>query len=531
MIKPRYYQSAAKRKVFEYIRHNKGKHPLIAIPTGAGKTIIIADIINTVRAKWPDAKIMVLSHVKEILEQNYNKVVNYLDQMATEGSIKIYSAGLGQKEIGDVTVAGIQSIYRRPKLVSHKKLIIIDECHLISNKSDSMYRKLFDEIPDATYLGLTATPYRLGTGKIYGEDALFDDLVYDLTSMDNFNKLVDEGYLCKLVAKATKLKMEIDDIGTVAGDYNEKQMSLKFSNQAITEQAIDEIIAKGKDRKKWLIFGIDIKHAELIAETLIRKGIPTNVIHSKMEQDRSEVINNFKAGKYRALVNVNVLTTGFDDPEIDLIGLMRPTKSPVLHVQTIGRGLRIHDDKEDCLVLDFAGNVARLGPINNVVVHKARKGKGGGEPIMKECPSCSSLVFPAVRICPDCGHKFEFKQHLSNTAGSKDIVARNEARWYTIDEIMYTKHERNNAPRSMKVSYICAGQVFNEWVCVEHTGYAKHKANHWLNWRETDESRNGYNGSRNNVDDLIENVHLFKEPSKISVKKGGKYPEIVDFYF
>ena len=428
MFELRPYQLPICDRVFNYIKNNPGKHPLVALPTGAGKTVVLAEIIKESLRRNPNGHVLVLSHVKEILEQNVEAIESHISQ-----KVGVYSAGLDSKEIEQVTVASIQSAYNKPELFQKFKLVIIDECHLIPMDDNTMYRKFFNQLNNPSYCGLTATPFRLGSGYIYGEeDTIFDDMVYDLTSMENFNKLVEDGYLCPLRTKATNNEFDVTGIKTVGGDFDLKGMSNAFDRDGITKSCIKEIIKAGTNYKKWLIFAIDIDHAEHIAEALIRSGIPTGIVHSRMDFDRDKMIRDFKDGVYKAIVNVNVLTTGFNDPEIDLIAMLRPTKSPIIHVQTIGRGLRIADGKDHCLILDFSGNTERLGPINDVHVYKKRKSTGEGEAITKRCPACDCIHHPSVKICDNCGHKFEFKSGLNINSTAAEIIASTRINWFEI---------------------------------------------------------------------------------------------------
>ena len=519
MFELRPYQKPIAEKVFTYMKNNPANHPLVAAPTGSGKTVILADIILKALERWPKTNILVLSHVREILEQDYESI-----KFHTGLDVGIYSVGLDKRERKQVTVAGIQSVYRKPDLFREYKLIIIDECHLIPPGDNTMYRKFFAGLNNPRYFGLTATPFRLGQGLIYGEkNSIFNDLIVDLTSKRKFLQLIEDGYLCKLTTKATNTELDTDGIKTVGGDFDNKQMSQKFDVKKITEMAIREIIQKGKDRKKWLLFAIDIEHAENIAEELSDNGIPTMVVHSKMEFNRATVINHYKQGTFKAVVNVNVLTTGFDDPEIDLIALLRPTRSPVIHVQTIGRGLRIAEGKTDCLVLDFAGNTARLGPINDITIKKKGKGRKGGDPITKTCPTCFSILPPAVRYCPDCGHKFEFKTALQATAGDIDVIKTKEPAWFKVDDVQYSIHRKVGSPNMVKVTYKCGLRAFNEYVCVAHSGYSGHRAKHWLSYRGMDDTRD--------PEWVVDHSYQIKKPNKIRVDTSGKYPHITDFSF
>lgn len=519
------YQAKVAPRVFDYLRKHKDGHPLAALPTGSGKTVVIADVIDQILDKWSGTEIMVLSHVKEILKQDYNMLDSQLDV-----DIGLNSSGLNRRDCThQVTVAGIQSVYRNPEIFKRKQFIIVDEAHLIPPSGTGMYRSFFKGLPKARYFGLTATPFRLGSGYIYGpeEDKIFDSLVYDLTSMESFNDLIKKGYLCKLITKATKLEMETNDLHIRGGDFIDKEMSLAFDKPAITNKALDEVVKLGEDYKKWLIFAIDIDHAEHIAENLLQRGIPTGVIHSKMEMNRDRILDLYRNDKLRCIVNINVLTTGFDHPGIDLIALLRPTCSPVIHVQTVGRGLRIADGKDHCLILDFAGNTARLGPINDIHIKEKRRKGDGGEPITKTCPKCDTICHPSVKICEVCGHKFEFKVGITAQAGSDNIIKEGGAKWYEVSSVSYALHEKANAPTSVLVRYHCGLRMFKEWICIEHKGYAGHKARNWVKWRYPQVQ----DIALTRAEELLAVAENLNQPFKIKVDDSKRYPVIVDYQF
>ena len=516
----RHYQAGCTPALIKHLRKKPDSHPLVAMPTGSGKTYCIADLVQHVRSKW-NTKVLIISHVKEILEQNHASLSTYLTE-----SVGLNSAGLGRREYQAVTVAGIQSIYRNPERFKSYNLIIVDEAHLISTDENTMYHKFLKGIGKYTCIGFTATPFRLGSGYIYGDDNLFSHLVYDWTSIDRFQQLVDEGYLAKLTTKRTKLEMDTKDIKLKGGDYNEKQLSDKFDREVVTEEAIKEILAAGRNRKKWLIFAIDISHAEHITETLLRNGVRAAPVHSTISDsgfEREKVIKGFKDGRYKCVVNVNILTTGFDDPGIDLIAMLRPTKSPVLHVQSLGRGSRVQEDKNNCLVLDFAGNTARLGPINDVLVKTKKKTNGEGEAVTKTCPECNSILPPAVRICPDCGFKFTFEHNLSATAIVSEVIESGRNKWLSVFDVKYEKHSNYGSPSSVKVTYSAEGYSVSEWICVEHKGFAKHKADHWVKYR------GGLPCTTAN--DLLEQAQKLDKPKRILVKRNKKLLVIKDLEF
>ena len=521
-INLRPYQAGVRPAVEKYIRANKGKNPLVALPTGSGKSYCIADIIKSFHNKWK-TKVLVLSHVKEILQQNHKSIAGY-----TGLEIGLYSAGLKSKDIKPITVAGIQSVFRRADEFKDHKLIIVDEAHLIPQTENSMYRTFLDALPNSIVVGFTGTPFRLGTGYIFGpgNEHVFDDMVYDWTSKEKFNELVEDGYLSPLTSERTEMELDTSGITLKGGDYAISDMSSKFDRKAVTNAAIKEIMKAGENREQWMVFAIDIAHAEHIAETLIRNGIKTAVVHSQMADDgfdRDKVIKDVRDNKYKCVVNVDILTIGFDNPRIDLIALLRPTKSPVLHVQILGRGSRVCDGKSDCLVLDFAGNVARLGPINDVQLIIKGKGKGDGEPITKPCPRCNLIVHAAARVCERCGFKFPREHHLNMNADTIAIIDDGNDHWVQVYDVAYEHNQNVGRPDTLIVNYKCGMKVIKEHICMEHTGFAKHKADHWVKFRGGD--------PKPTVAEFFPQAEKLRKPNQIRVSKKGAYYTIKDSLF
>lgn len=518
----RWYQEEATIAALEAIK-DKNRHPIIAVPTGGGKTHIIGKIINRYLYHNPTSDVVVLSHVKEILEQDYKAIIKY-----TDVPVGLYSSMLNSKEIKRVTVAGIQSVYKKAVEFGNVGLIIIDECHLVTDDNDGMYRTFLAEF-NANFLGLTATPFRPRGYLHLVKNALFTDICYDLTSSANFRRLIDEGYLCKLFSKATHLKMDVSDIKTQAGDFNTKQMAKKFNTEEVTEIALDETIKIGKNYKKWLIFAISIEHAEAIRDYLNDTGINTGIVHSKMKEtgeDRDLMLERFRTPFYRAMVNVNVLTTGLDIPNIDLIVMLRPTQSPVIYAQSVGRGLRVAEGKDHCLVLDFAGNVARHGPVDDI--HIRQKGeKRAGEPVTKECPACMALCHPITQICEACGHIFEFKVKIAQTASELDILKNTKKGWINVNLITVNKHKKLHKSDSIRIDYICGLRKFSQWASIKsNSGYAASSARYVLgkfyDFPEDFEFT---------VDNILELRDEFKIPKRIYVDQTENYPQVEDIDF
>lgn len=519
MYQLRHYQQGATPAIISYLAVTSGKNPIVALPTGAGKSLCIADFIQWALTK--KRKVLVLSHVREILEQNAAAIERY-----NGISVAVYSASVGRKEVGNVTVGGIQSVYRQLDMFKDFDYVIVDECHRISYDNKSMYRKFFAECK-APIIGFTATYFRLGTGNIFGrsEEHLFDDVIYDWTSKEKFVQLVSEGWLSPLVTEGTGYKMDTNQVRVTGGDFNIKDLSDKYDRSVVTEEILDEVCSKGSNRKQWLVFAIDIDHANSIAESLIRRGIKTIVVHSEMHNygfDREKVLRVAKEQEYQCIVNVDILTTGFDHPAIDMIVLMRPTQSPVLHVQMLGRGSRIYPEKNDCLVLDFARNLERLGPINDVVVRVKGKGKGGGDPIMKQCPKCDLMVHAAVRVCSRCSFKFPIEHGLAKESGNNIVIETGKPVWLTVDSVEYDVKADVGRPNILQVSYICGSKRIKEMVCLEHKGWAREKAIHWLKYRGLP------NASTMRVHDVILQTDGLRTPSRIRVEKKNGYINVVE---
>lgn len=506
----------------------KNHNPLIAIPTGGGKTIIMGRFIYDFLEQYPFSNILVVSNTQEILEQNYEALCKFFPKI----NIGLFSAGLKSKSIEKITVAGINSIYKKPELFTNFHICVIDECHTIPPSPKSMYRQFIEKSKIPKYVGMSATIFRRGVGFIHkGKDAIFNKLSYDLTSTANFNRLIEEGYLCRLISKQADTLLDTNGVKITAGDFNTKQLSEKCDREEITKAAIKELIKIGtKNYKSWLVFAIDIKHAEHINQELKKHGYKSETLHTKKKINRKEIIRDFKSGKIQVLVSVGMVTTGFDAPNVDLIVLLRPTASPVLHVQMIGRGLRILNGKSHCLVLDFAGNIMRLGPINNVTIPTPKgKKKLNLPPPMKVCPDCGCHMATMAKVCDICGHKFKFKQKIKSQADDVDViqVETKQTKWEQVHEIYYYIHKKVGSPDSLKVVYLTLEGSISEYICLDHSGYAQFIAKNWVKFR--------WKGEKSlipkNIKELFKNHALLREPKEILIDVSSQYKKILDVNF
>lgn len=488
MLQPRSYQVEAVSSLYQYFSTQSG-NPVLALPTGTGKSVIIAMFLQSIYYQFPGQRVMVLTHVKELIQQNYEKLMT-LWPAAPAG---VYSAGLNRRDLHrKITFAGIGSVAKKADQFRHIDIVIIDEAHLVSPNDETMYQAFLNALrevnPYLKVVGLTATPWRLGTGRIT-EDGIFTDVCFDITGMQAFNRLIAEGFLAPLIPRQTKMMLDIEGVHMRGGELIASELQHAVDKYEVTQAAIRETLELAYDRRHWLIFASGVEHACNIADMLNDMGIPTVAIHSKMgDAQRDQAILDFKAGKYRAAVNNNVLTTGFDFPAIDLIVVLRPTASTVLWVQMLGRGTRPFQceeyKKENCLVLDFAGNTRRLGPINDPVIPRKKGDKSGGEAPVKLCGSCATYNHASVTHCAYCGAEFTFQVKIKQTAASDELL-RGEAplvEVFKVDHITYSTHEKAGRPPMMKVTYYCGLRLFSEYVCIQHDGFAQRKARQW--WRE-----------------------------------------------
>lgn len=330
MFKPRYYQQEAVDALYTYFSKNKG-NPVIAQPTGTGKSVVISTFIKGVYKKYPRQRMMMITHVKELIEQNFDKLIKSWPT-APAG---IYSAGLKRRDTKQkIIFAGIQSIAKKAALFGHMDLLIIDEAHLVSPKDETNYFKFIAELtlvnPYLKVIGLTATPYRLGLGLLTNGN-IFTDICYDNTTLEGFNRLIDEGFLSPLIPKAVQNEIAVEGVGKSGGEFITSQLQKAVDKQEITYEALKETIECGHDRNHWLIFGTGVEHCDHIADMLDSLGVSAVSVHSKKSaKENARSIADFKAGRVRALVNNNKLTTGFDFPNIDLIAMIRHTCSPGL---------------------------------------------------------------------------------------------------------------------------------------------------------------------------------------------------------
>jgi len=446
------YQQEAVDATLNHFRKSD-ESAVIVLPTGAGKSLVIAELARLARRK-----ILVLTHVKELVEQNHAKYQSY----GLSGGI--FAAGLKRKENHhQVTFASVQSVAANlDQFRDEYSLVIIDECHRVSGEETSQYQRIIELLRQQNdslkVLGLTATPYRLAMGWIYRyhyrgfvrgsddeQDKPFRHCIYELP----LSYMINRGYLTR--PELVNAAVAQYDFSTLTqdrfGEYAEKDVNQLLSkHQRVTRAIIEQVMEMAAERQGVMIFAATVQHAQEIAGYLPEQE--TALVTGATDlRDRDQLIQRFKQRQLQYLVNVSVLTTGFDAPHVDLIAILRPTQSVSLYQQIVGRGLRLDEGKRDCLVIDYAGN--------HVNLHHPEVGEPkpnlDSEPVQVFCPGCGfanifwgktdsdgrvvehygrrcqGLLEPADddRGRPQqCDYRFRFKE-CPHCGGENDIAARN----------------------------------------------------------------------------------------------------------
>jgi DNA repair protein RadD len=489
MLTLRPYQHEAVAAVYQHLRM-RDDNPCVVIPTGGGKTPVMATICRDAVVAW-GGRVLIVAHVKELLEQSADK----LRVVCPEVKFGIYSAGLKRRDTqAPVIVAGIQSIYKRACELGPVDLILVDEAHMIPPEGEGMYQQFLAEArvvnPAVRVIGLTATPYRLKSGLICTPDHFLNHVCYEV----GVRELIVQGYLSPLISKAGINKADFEGLHVRAGEFVADEVESLMDDDRLVEAACGEMVGYTADRKAVLIFASGIKHGEHIVRMLReRHGIECGFVTGETPtRERDAVLNRFRRGELRYLCNVNVLTTGFDAPHIDCVVLLRPTLSPGLYYQMVGRGFRLHPGKVNCLVLDFGGNVVRHGPVDAIRIQE-RPGGNGAAPA-KECPECLSVIAAGYARCPDCGYEFpppERQKHEAKATEAGILSGQVTDTKYEVMDISYSVHTKRDAPpdapKSMRVDYrLGLNHWQSEFICVEHDGYARQKAEGWWQRRSPD---------------------------------------------
>ncbi|MGY6251524.1 DEAD/DEAH box helicase, partial [Bosea thiooxidans] len=391
----RYYQRESIDATFSYWQENEG-HPLIDLATGTGKAMVNGVLMQELRAGWGDMRLMSVTHVQEIVEANYKEFVG-VDPFAPAG---IYASALGRRDTRAQMLFGqMQSVYNKAQSIGHVDVLLVDECHMIPTKDTTMYRTFIADLmainPDMKMVGLSATPYRLDSGRLdEGEDKLFDRVVYTY----GIRQGVDDGYLTPLSSKPLSTNYDVTGVRTSMGDFKASDYRAAVDSDGLNRLVAEEVLDVEGHRNKALLFFRGVEHCARMRDEFQRRGRKVEMVHGGTPNgERRRLINALKSGELWGLVNDNCLSTGTNIVGVDLLVDGYRTKSAPRYVQRAGRGTRVvyppgfdpesvdaearraaiaGHIKPNCRYMDFAGNIKEHGPVDMIQPRKPGKGQG-----------------------------------------------------------------------------------------------------------------------------------------------------------
>lgn len=383
------------------------QNPIVGLPTGAGKALMIGRLIRELIRRDPEVRVIMAVHTSKLVSQN---VEEFLTQCTRTADLGVACADLGRRQFKNKIVFGtVGTLANNLPALGVRDWIIIDECHRVSDQDGTGYNKLIRYAqhlnPAVRVVGLSATPWREKEGHL-ADGETFDDIIYDITRGDDFIRLVDEGILCPLTTRASKNKVDLRNVGIIAGEFNGSQAA-KAVRDALSA-TLPEMLASCVGRGQGMVFVSGIENTEYVNEWLNANGETSVCVHSKMPRAAQlQAFKTYADDEARWIVSADKLTTGFNHKNVHTIVLLRPVNSSSLHVQMIGRGTRLHPSKTETLILDFVGNLGRCGPINDPVIPgKKIPGKAGGTAPERECEVCKERCHASIRMCPYCGFEF-----------------------------------------------------------------------------------------------------------------------------
>lgn len=419
----------------------KKSNILVVAPPGIGKTECFIAICDKAVQSKKDIKILILLNKVMLVEQTARRINKVIP------NVGVFCATLKKTELFNVTVASIQSINKID--MCKINLVILDECHNVSADEATHYGSFLKKIAHEKLkvIGFTATPYR-NSCVMYGEGKMFDKVDHQI----EIANMIAQGWLVPPRMKASDKEFKTDNLKIVGGDYDNKQISELTENNESAMSQVEDAIPKLIGRKKIAWACATINHAEIIGK-LVSNSV---VIHSAMGKEAQNFNKDrFENGDCSNIVFVSMLSEGVDIPSIDALVFLRPTRSIVRYIQTVGRALRPFGDKKDALILDYGQVVKNCGPIDKPFIRVPNERRNDTKR-MKVCEGCFEVLHPAVRICPDCGHVFFSEPtpvKLTKKAESNFSIMSNQIEEMDCVSVNLAKHNSKNGNECVKISY------------------------------------------------------------------------------
>ena len=500
---------------------------LVVLPTGAGKSLVIAALVAETLARAPNTRVAVVTHSRELVGQNHAELL----RLWPEAPAGVYSAGLGRRDAdAQVLVCGVQSVWDKLEAVGPRDLVVVDEAHLIPRAAETRYGRLLAGLrarrPEMRVAGFTATPYRLDSGRLdEGPGRLFSRIVYEA----NVGDLIHRGHLSPLVCKATLTALDVTDVPKRGGDYVPALLEAAVNQDAITEAAVAELVAYGRDRRAWLAFCAGVAHAGAVRDAVRRHGFTCDAVSGDTpKRERTRLVAAFRAGRIRCLTSVGVLATGLNVPEVHLLPLLRPTQSTGLYVQQVGRALRRAPGKADALVLDYAGLVRIHGPVDIVTARTAAAVRGREDEVRaKPCPDCGVLIPMNASTCEACWVEPEAGEPPHDPEAedalpilSDQLPPERRPLWHPVPAWRFEIVPRGSGPRGLDIVFACPEGAVRVRLHPEESGYLRQKAVGW--WR-------GLGGGADapmTAIDLADRRDELQRPSAVRVRAAGLSEQI-----
>ncbi len=522
------HQDQANAKLWDCVLTKKGKFLVIA-PVASGKSFMISRFAKEAIEKYPTTKVLILCHVSELLLQIYQELI----EMWPEADVSFYCDKLGHKNLnGQIILASIQSVGKKGlEIPGGIDLVICDEAHLISPKEETLYRKLFKDIETINrnfqLVGFTGTGFRSSSGLLTeGDGRLFTEVAYQIPMLE----LINKGILCPLITpqEPPKIKMSVEGVKTRNGDYIESQLQKAVDKDDITKACVTELIQYGQDRKKWIVFTSGVEHCRHVTDEIKSRGISCEMITGTTPSlERNSIFQRYKSGEIKCLVNVGVATTGTNIPDIDMLVLMRPTKSPVLYVQIMGRACRVAPNKLNALIIDFTSTISELGPVDTIDARILSKSKNPGDAPVKICPKCHAVCFAGSRECQDCGFPFPFDDIIKLQSKASDaaiLSSQQKPLWHKVIATQYSRHKgKNGKADTFRAKYTTYTGDYNEFLGFESLGGVRQHACTWHRKRLPNLT-NPYT-----IDQALKMP--YPQADEILVQLQGKYGTVIDIKF